>query len=248
MDDPSVLLFDDTSRHDATKRDASRHTLTIKQSAQLFASLGVPRSPRSVQRFCEPGNLDAIRVKGEKTERYFIDPVSVERYAKELRQLENISQIGSDVSRHDVTQHDMSRSDATDSNPSVVPAAAFKSDHQSEGLLTRVDTLEKEKLQLQIDRAAKEQVIGHMIDERRQLVDQLTALSRENGRLEMHVQQLAAPATNMSRHDATEVSESIKGVVPELEPAPAIVEPSAQTSVSLTAETPSRSAWKNFFG
>ena len=73
------------------QHDMSRHTLTIKQASALFANLGVPRSTRSIQRFCEIGSIDCIRVKGEKTDRYFVDQQSVERYAKELKQLEHIS-------------------------------------------------------------------------------------------------------------------------------------------------------------
>jgi hypothetical protein len=157
----------DTSRHDATRRDTSRHTLTIKQAAQLFAAHGVPRSPRSVQRFCELGSIEAIRVKGEKTERYFIDPTSVERYAEELKQLESISQIGNDEARHDASQRDMTRHVATETKAPAMPDLPSEPDHETEQLRQRVNTLEKEKLQLQIDRAAKEQVIGHMVDERR---------------------------------------------------------------------------------
>ena len=211
MDDSLTLLVEAASRHDATQRDVSRHTLTIKQSAELFSSLGVPRSPRSVQRFCELGNLDAIRVKGEKTERYFIDPISVRRYARELQQLENISQLGSDVSRQDMSRRDMTRSDTTDSNALVIPEVVSKPDHEDKKLLAQVDALEKEKLQLQIDRAAKEQVIGHMIDERRQFVDRLTALSRENGRLEMQVHQLAAPVMDLLLRDNLDERERQSG-------------------------------------
>ena len=98
-----------SSRHDAMQHDMSRHTLTIKQASALFANLGVPRSTRSVQRFCEIGSIDCIRVKGEKTERYFINQPSVERYAKELQQLEHISRIEDDRPRHDATQHDIAR-------------------------------------------------------------------------------------------------------------------------------------------
>ena len=67
--------------------------------------------------------------------------------------------------------------------------------------------LEKENLQLQIDRSAKEQVIGVMVDERRGFIERLTNQGREIGRLEMQVQQLEAPKDDKARHDATEVIE-----------------------------------------
>ena len=190
-------LPSDVSRRDATERDTSRHTLTIKQAADLFFSLGVPRSPRSVQRFCERGNLDAIQVKGEKTERYFINPQSIERYAKELKQLENISQLG------DALQRDVSRHDATEPVAPITPASAPEGDGETAELRKQVDALEKEKGHLQIDLAARVIVINQMVDERRSYIEQITGLSRENGRLEMQVQQLAAPKGDTSRHDAT---------------------------------------------
>ena len=205
----------DTASHDAPSRDMSRHTMTIKQTAELFSSLGVPRSPRSVQRFCDLGNIDAIRVKGEKTERYFIDPLSVERYAEELRQLENISQLGTDASRHDASQRDTTRRVATESVPPAPPESAPTPLRETPELRDRVDTLEKENMQLKIDLAARVIVINQMADERRGFFEQVTTQSRDIGRLEMQVQQLAAPRPEVSRHDALDAAEPIDAVIVE---------------------------------
>jgi len=193
------------------QHDMSRHTLTIKQASAVFTNLGVPRSTRSVQRFCEIGSIDCIRVKGEKTERYFINQPSVERYAKELQQLEHISRIEDDMPRHDATQHDMARHDAPRhdesqrlavSEPAPVPVS--ENSRGSQELKSRIDVLEKENLQLKIDRAAKEQVIGHIMDERQKMIERLTDLGRDVGRLETELLQLAAPQHDMPRHDATD--------------------------------------------
>jgi len=202
------------SRHDAMQHDMSRHTLTIKQASAMFTNLGVPRSTRSVQRFCEIGSIDCIRVKGEKTERYFINQPSVERYAKELEQLEHISRIEDDKPRHDVTQHDMARHDAPRRDESQrvavsemsepVPVPVSENSSGSQELKSRIDVLEKENLQLKIDRSAKEQVIGHIMDERQKMIDRLTELGRDIGRLESQLLQLAAPQHDMPRHDATD--------------------------------------------
>ena len=143
------------TRHDATQGDMSRHTLTIKQAADLFAALGVPRSPRSVQRFCELQHLDCILVKGEKVERYFIDPASIERYAEELKQLENISQLGADLPRHDATQRDTTRHVASVPVAEPAPEPISEAAHETPELRNRVDTLEKENMQLKIDLSAR---------------------------------------------------------------------------------------------
>ena len=169
-----------------------------------------------MQRFCELGNLDCIRVKGEKTERYFVDPQSIERYAEELRQLENISQLGMDMSRHDASYRVPSRHDAPTPNaeraedapipaPIVEPSDEFRS---------RMAALEKEKVQLQIDVAARTYFINQMTDERRHFLDQIVTQSREIGRLETQVQLLAAPQPDMSRHDATVVETPPEPVPP----------------------------------
>src|ERR1022692_4472135 len=137
MEPEITSTIQDMSRHDATQHDMSRHTLTIKQASRLFSELGVPRSPRSIQRFCELNNVDSIRVKGEKTERYFINRESIERYAQELKQLENISHIEDDVARHDATQRDTTRHDATPSVTHESVKAEQPSDYQANELRER---------------------------------------------------------------------------------------------------------------
>ena len=239
---------DDITRHDALRRDTSRHTLTIKQTAELFAKHGVPRSPRSVQRFCDQENIDCIRVKGNKTERYFVDPISVERYAQELIQLENISHIGAEVTRHDASQYDTSRHDATSDSvaPNVTKHTHDTADESAE-LRSRIDVLDKENLQLKIDRAAKEQFIGQMLDDRRTWLTQLTEQSREIGRLEMQVQQLAAPSRDMTRHDATDI---ITDAATFVEQVPMTIDTEtalATASLPTDAEPTKRSVWRRIF-
>ena len=245
----TLAHHDDITRHDALSRDTSRHTLTIKQTAELFAKHGVPRSPRSIQRFCDQENIDCIRVKGDRTERYFVDPVSVERYAQELKQLENISHIGAEVTRDDASQHDTSRHDATtDSATLHVAKHTHETASESIELRSRIDVLDKENLQLKIDRAAKEQVIGQMLDDRRAWLVQLTEQSREIGRLEMQVQQLAEPRRDMTRHDATDIITDAATLVEQVSVTIDTETALATASLPTDAETAKRSVWRRIFG
>src|ERR1041384_2731058 len=84
--------------------DKARHPLTIADAVELFAQLRTPRSKRSVQRFCEQGHLDCVRIKGPRGDQFFINRESVARYAEELRQIEAIAALGDDA-RHDTPQH-----------------------------------------------------------------------------------------------------------------------------------------------
>ena len=64
--------------------DKARHPLTIVDAVELFAQLGTPRSKRSVQRFCEQGHLDCVRIKSPRGDQFFINRESVMQYAEEL--------------------------------------------------------------------------------------------------------------------------------------------------------------------
>src|SRR6266550_6278417 len=120
------------ARNSAPERDTARHSLTIRQASQLFADLGVPRAPRSVQRFCEHGYLDCVRVKGAKGDQFFINRQSVERYAEELRQIEAIASIGAEE-RQDAPQRDIARNSAPEhASPSQSSVEAEPQGHQGD--------------------------------------------------------------------------------------------------------------------
>src|SRR5882724_9747594 len=104
-------MDEDRTRGSAPERDTARHSLTIMQASQLFAELGVPRAPRSVQRFCEHGYLNSVRVKGAKGDQFFVNQQSIERYAEELRQIDAIASIGIEE-RHDALQRVEARNSA----------------------------------------------------------------------------------------------------------------------------------------
>lgn len=235
-------------------RDTSRHTLTVKQASHLFAALGVPRSPRSVQRFCKLGNIDCILIKGDKTERHFVNQESIERYARELEHMEHISTIAADddTTRRDASQRDTTRTDASRRDESVVveptPTPQSEPDPEIARLKSRLDELEKEKVQLAIDRAAKEQVINQMLDQQREWFDRVDNQGRQIGRLEMQVQQLAAPQHVESRHDASVPDDAVTArIVPDMMPVEVVSEPEP-AAPSPAPELPKRSFFGRMFG
>src|SRR6266700_6165159 len=101
----------DIARNSAPHYDKARHSLTIFQAADLFAELGVPRSRRSVQRFCKQGHLDCVSIKAARGDQFFINRESVERYAEELRQIDAVASIGAEP-RHDAPQRAVARNSA----------------------------------------------------------------------------------------------------------------------------------------
>ncbi len=111
-----ITTMSDEARNSTPYHDTARHPLTIPQAVELFAELGVPRSKRSVQRFCEQGHLDCVRIKGARGDQFFINRESVERYAVELRQIDAVASISAEP-RHDAPQHDAARSSAPEGAP-----------------------------------------------------------------------------------------------------------------------------------
>jgi hypothetical protein len=100
------IIDGDTARSSApVDYDKARHPLTIADAVELFAQLGTPRSKRSVQRFCEQGHLDCVRIKGPRGNQFFISRESVVRYAEELRQIEAISRATRNRLQHSHRRH-----------------------------------------------------------------------------------------------------------------------------------------------
>src|SRR5215208_2986337 len=118
-----VETINDIARSSApVDYDKARHPLTIADAVELFAQLGTPRSKRSVQRFCEQGHLDCVRIKGPRGDQFFINRESVERYAEELRQIEAVASLGDDA-RHDAPQHAVARFSAPERDTPVEAVA-----------------------------------------------------------------------------------------------------------------------------
>ena len=91
--------------------DPAHFTMTVDDASARFADAGLPRSVRSIQRYCQRGHLSCTTVDTEISEMYLIDPESVERRIQELQQIEFVTR-ASGVSRQSALSRDMPRHDA----------------------------------------------------------------------------------------------------------------------------------------
>src|SRR3954447_7589285 len=88
--------MDDQPRPAATSPDD--YTLTIEDAVALYERAGLPRTPRTIQRYCGNGHLDCRRVEIPYGEKYLITPASIAKhiaYIEETRQ----TQAGRDATR-----------------------------------------------------------------------------------------------------------------------------------------------------
>jgi hypothetical protein len=92
----------DLSRPVATSPD-SEFTVTIEEALERYARAGLPRTPRSVQRYCAKGHLDCRRMETQFGEKYLIAPASI---AKHIAYIEEVRPVA--------TSRDVPRQVATD--------------------------------------------------------------------------------------------------------------------------------------
>jgi hypothetical protein len=88
-------MNDDPSRQVATSLD-SEFTLTIDEALDRYARAGLPRTPRSVQRYCAKGHLDCRRIETAFGEKYLISPGSI---AKHIAYIEEVRPIATSRDR-----------------------------------------------------------------------------------------------------------------------------------------------------
>jgi hypothetical protein len=219
-----------------TSLDTARYVLTIEEASRLFAEGGVPRSPRTITRFCQLGDLDCLRVETEKNFKYLIDRNSVEERIKQLQQALHFSNktspdMSSYVETNKETQPDMSRQTE---QARETPAR----DEEAEYLAKRVEELKNENIHLKISKAANEQVINQLHSERKEYITQMQNMSFQLGEATAKLQLLDAPrGAPEARHVETEpVEQEREAVEVPSEPAPAPTPPAAPAAAEPTPE------------
>src|SRR5450755_4145583 len=88
--------MDDQSRHVATSPDKD-FTLSIDEAVDRYARAGLPRTPRSVQRYCAKGHLEARLIETGFGEKYLITPASVDKHIAYIDEVNPTT--GRDLSR-----------------------------------------------------------------------------------------------------------------------------------------------------
>lgn len=186
-------------------RDTARHTMSPEQVAEEFAISGLPVSLRSVQRYCQTGKLNCVRIDPDtrqltdkKNYDYMIDPASIPQRLEQLREKLDFKGATAhdrphEVSRQDALRQDTSRQDAT-------PPEGKESEY-----LKTIEELKAESRKLEIDVASRQYLIERAEKDRKELLGQLetfvdkftkqiTDQATEIGRLETQLQhQIEAP-------------------------------------------------------
>src|SRR6266516_766714 len=100
-------MTDDQSRHVAASPD-SDFTLTIDEALERYARAGLPRTPRSIQRYCAKGHLDCRRIETAFGEKYLIAPASIDKHIAYIEEV-RFAATSRDTSRHAASSRDEAR-------------------------------------------------------------------------------------------------------------------------------------------
>ena len=166
MDDTT----NDTSRTDATERDKPRHTLSAEETSVLFAEAGVPRSVRTIQRYCKNKHLTYTSVDMELGEKFLIDRNSVERRIKELQQLDRVLRSTGDATRREETRHDAAERDTSRHDG-------------SEDVTVKIAKLEENIKDLKLDKLIDNKVKSELRQQNERLINQFGKLHERIGSL-----------------------------------------------------------------
>jgi hypothetical protein len=151
----------------ATRTEA--HALTTREVMKIFEEAGIPRAQRSIERYCQNGDLDCMPDAIER--RQYITRASVDTLIGQLKEL---------ASRHTKTntnaefsvgatpddshrQHATSASDAASVKPETAKNSESETDREAHE--KKIKELQDQIFNLEVDKRAKDQLVTMLRDQ-----------------------------------------------------------------------------------
>jgi len=170
--------------------------LTAKEASQYSYKNGLPRSIKSLRRWCAKGDIEAEKRPNGRTEQWFIDRESLDIKIKEeleflkhsekhLPHIEKVAGHTADMSGHDRTQADVS----AHKRPQADTSGRERSQPDSQNQ-TQIRDLEDQILLLKNDIKWRDQVLKDQKNANEILMDEVKGQSRYIGHLETNVLRL----------------------------------------------------------
>jgi len=97
-------MTDDQPRPAAASPD-TEYSLSIEDAAALYERAGLPRTFRTIQRYCAKGHLDSHRIETAYGEKYLITPASVLKHIAYIEEVRPAT-AGRDEPRQVAASHD----------------------------------------------------------------------------------------------------------------------------------------------
>ncbi len=156
--------------------DYSKYSKTVREVVEIFAAEGVPRSERTISRFCEDKSLDCKLGDSRVGGKYVISPESIDIKIEELKQLI--------PSALDSVQNEPAISRDGEGRNGREPA----NEAEQKDLGERIATLEAENFGLKVSNEAKDQMLAMAKEERVSFIDRLQEQAVKIGSLNERLQ------------------------------------------------------------
>lgn len=114
-------MSDEQPRTDATGRERSadhQYSISIEQTAELYAQAGHPRTIRAIQKYCALSKLDCHKVDTDTGEKYLVAPYSVTRHIAYINEVRTVAS-SRDQSRTDANVRSLENKDETPLKPAT---------------------------------------------------------------------------------------------------------------------------------
>jgi hypothetical protein len=171
---------DDQSRPVATSPD-SDFTLSIDDALERYARAGLPRTPRSVQRYCAKGHLQCRLIETPFGEKYLITPGSIDKHIAYIEEV-----------RPAATGPDLSRQVATPVEPAKEPEQINQTTTTSDDMSRRVAAPYVERLE------SENNFLRQQIGVKDDQIKDLTERARETNHLIAGLQKMLTPLLGRS--------------------------------------------------
>ena len=175
----------DTPRPVATSPD-SDFTLTIDEALERYGRAGLPRTPRSIQRYCAKGHLECRMIETPIGEKYMISPTSVDKHIAYIEEV-SANATSPDMTRHDATHHDRSRHDATPNSSGKSPEETLQEGPTGPDLSRPVATAYVSRLE------GENEFLRGQIGVKDKTIEALLERDRETNHLVAGLQRMLAP-------------------------------------------------------
>jgi hypothetical protein len=182
--------------------DLSRYSYSVAQTVNAFFREGISVSERSIQRYCDSGKLKAVKINPDTREPtangyyvYFIDPDSIPDRIAQLREKQDFAHPTVSSPIADMSRQDDAGSGVTRHAEPSQQSDTLENGKDSDELHSQINELKKEKKSLEIDKAARDQIVEFLQDDRKKVFEQLnesmgvvSEQGKQIGRLEERLQ------------------------------------------------------------
>ena len=189
---PHATLSSDNARPVATPPDTA-FTLSIEDALKQYTDAGLPRTPRSIQRYCALGHLECRRVDTAFGQKWVVTPDSVERHIAYIKEVTPAT--GRDMTRPVATGRDEAAADSpaeklSEASDDMSRQAATGSD-EPRHVATSGDTPGEDRYVQQL--ASENEFLRGQITVKDAQIKELTERARETNHLIAGLQHMLTP-------------------------------------------------------